>query len=204
MEKMTREKEYYSTAELLSAGFGNVGTCVCVSRKTSLYAINGSIGNHVRIDDFCTLKGRISIGSHVHIAGYCSISGATASVTIGDFVSVANRVSIYAGSDDYRAAKLNGPMVPPEFVKTISAPVILQEASLIGAHSVILPGVTVGRGASVGALCLIYRSIEPGAIIVSSCAEGVCKGERNLKEIEKAIAAVRSLQQYPLENPEQR
>ena len=89
--------------ELLALGFTSIGTNVSVSRKASLYGISGSIGDHVRIDDFCTLKGRIIIGNHVHIAGYCSISGACAEVTIQDFVGIANRVSIYTGSDDYKA-----------------------------------------------------------------------------------------------------
>jgi len=189
---MTSQSEFYSTEELHSAGFDQIGADVRVSRKTSFYGISGSIGSYVRVDDFCTLKGRLSIGSHVHIAGYCSISGTAASVTIEDFVSVANRVSIYGGSDDYRAPKLNGPTVPEEFLATISASVIIREASIIGAHTVILPGVTVGKGASIGSLCLIFRNIESAAIIVSSSVN-VIKGKRDLEQINRACAAVRSL-----------
>ena len=187
------DRQFFSVSDLLSAGFSGVGTNVRVSRKASLYAISGTIGSHVRIDDFCTIKGRVKIGSFVHIAGYCSVSGAAADVTIEDFVSLANRVSIYAGSDDYRASVLNGPMVPHGYVKTISAPVTVQEAVVVGAHCVILPGVTIGKGASIGAGCVIANAIETGAVVVNPAARGVVKGRRSLQEIQKAIDEVRAI-----------
>ncbi len=187
----TKLDEFYTVEELMAAGFQSVGSHVRVSRKTSLYGIKGSIGSHVRIDDFCTLKGEIKIGSYVHIAGYCSVSGAVAPVTFEDFSAIASRVSIYTGSDDYREGLLFGPTVPRQFVKTIAGAVTLQEASLVGAHTVVLPGVTIGRGATIGAQCLIFNNIEPGLIIVSPAAKHIRLGKRNLVEIEKACAAVR-------------
>jgi acetyltransferase-like isoleucine patch superfamily enzyme len=112
----------------------------------------------------------------VHIAGYCSVSGASDCVTIEDFAGIANRVTIYTGSDDFRGNHLNGPMVPAEFVETISGPVTLEEACIVGAHSVILPRVTIGTGAAVGALCLIVSNVEPGAIVVSPAARWTILG----------------------------
>ena len=39
---------------------------------------------------------------------------------------------------------------------------MIGQAVLIGAHSVILPGVTIGDAGSVGAMAVVTKSIEPG------------------------------------------
>jgi dTDP-4-amino-4,6-dideoxy-D-glucose acyltransferase len=174
---------FYSTDELRQAGFQTVGNHVRVSRKTSLYNVRGTIGNHVRIDDFCILKGRIEIGNHVHICAYCSISGVAGVVRFGDFSTLANRVSVYTGSDDYRADALSSSTVPADCLATITGDVTLGRAALIGAHSVILPGTSVGEGASVGAMCIVHGAIRSGTIAVAGNG-GLCiKGTRNVDKI---------------------
>ena len=55
---------FYTEEELKGLGFRHIGNGVCISRKASIYgAQNISLGDHVRIDDFCILSGRIEIGS---------------------------------------------------------------------------------------------------------------------------------------------
>jgi dTDP-4-amino-4,6-dideoxy-D-glucose acyltransferase len=158
--------DYYSRDELLALGFSEVGQNVSVSRKSSLYAISGSLGSNVRIDDFCILKGRIRIGSYVHIGSHCSISGARAEVSIAGCVSLSTRVTIFTGTDSYVDACLNGPMVPQEFVTTLAGPVRIGQGAVIGAHTVILPNVEIGDGASIGAMCIINDSCPAGSIVV--------------------------------------
>lgn len=68
---------FYSTKELVELGFAEVGQNVFISRKASFYGIERiSIGNNVRIDDFCVLsagEGGINIGNYIHITVYNSI-----------------------------------------------------------------------------------------------------------------------------------
>ena len=65
---------FYSKEELENLGFKFVGKNVSISKKSSFYNIsNISVGDNVRIDDFCILSGNINIGSFVHIAAYSSI-----------------------------------------------------------------------------------------------------------------------------------
>lgn len=142
---------YFGVDELKSLGFASVGDEPRISRKCSLYAISGSIGSNVRIDDFCIFKGHVEIGSYVHVAAFCSVSGAYAKVELKDFCTLSNRVSIFSGSDDYAADTLNNSQVPEEFTTVRKGPVSIGQAVLVGAHSVILPGVTIGDGGSVGA-----------------------------------------------------
>ena len=53
---------FYDEQELQQIGFKSIGKNVLISRKTSIYgAQNITIGNNVRIDDFCVLSGNIKI-----------------------------------------------------------------------------------------------------------------------------------------------
>jgi len=174
---------YYSASELFQAGFRSVGSNVRISRKSSLYSMHGTIGDNVRVDDFCILKGSLNIGSFVHISAFSSVSGTRGTVTLCDFSGLANRVSIYTGSDDYSADSLSNPTVPQQFVTTISGDVVIGRAALIGAHSVVLPGVTVGDAASVGALCIVSRSVPPGVIAVAARAAWKAVGIRSVANI---------------------
>ncbi|MEC2449247.1 acyltransferase, partial [Bacillus cereus] len=49
---------FYSQEELSEIGFLSVGENVLISKKTSIYNPGAiSVGNNVRIDDFCILSG---------------------------------------------------------------------------------------------------------------------------------------------------
>ena len=131
--------DFYTSADLLAFGFTSVGENVQVSRKASLYAITGTIGNNVRIDDFCILKGAIEIRSFVHVGSHCSLSGSRGQVLISDCVSLSTRVTIFTGTDSYSEDYLNGPLVPAKYVKTKIGDVSIGRGVVVGAHTVILP-----------------------------------------------------------------
>ncbi len=157
--------DWLSRAELIDAGFSSVGEHTRVSRKSSLYGITGTIGSHVRVDDFCILKGNITLDDYVHLAAFCMISGAHAPVTIGRHVGISTRLSLFTASDDYSANTLGGPTTPSEYTTQIVGPVTIGTGTMIGAHCVILPGVTIGVGASIGAGCIVTGSLPHGAIL---------------------------------------
>lgn len=76
---------FYTEEELKGLGFRHIGNGVCISRKASIYgAQNISLGDHVRIDDFCILSGRIEIGSYVHVAAYTALYGGSDGIFIED------------------------------------------------------------------------------------------------------------------------
>ena len=179
--------EFYSRDELVALGFASVGDNVRVSRKVSLYAISGSIGSNVRIDDFAILKGHIELGCFVHIAAHCLITGVRGVVRLADCATLSDSVSVYTGSDDYRADALSSSTVPREYLATITGDVTLGRGVIVGSHSVILPGTTLGDGASVGALCVIHGSFEAGSIIVSGAATPRIVGKRNVDKIQTMV-----------------
>jgi dTDP-4-amino-4,6-dideoxy-D-glucose acyltransferase len=151
--------EYLSVDELRAIGFKHVGRSPRVSSKCSFYGISGAIGDNVRIDDFCVLKGDIHMGSFVHIASFGLVSAAHAPIHIGDFVSFAARVSVLTGSDDYAAKdSLNN----SEYATVLKAPISIGLGTIVGVGSVILPGVKIGVGASIGAGCIIKNDVLDG------------------------------------------
>ncbi len=157
--------DWFTWNELFALGFTYVGKNARVSRKCSLYGITGSIGEHVRVDDFCILKGNITLDDYVHIAAFCMISGAHAPVMIGRHVGISTRLSLFTASDDYSANTLGGPTTPREYTTQIVGPVSIGTGTMIGAHCVILPDTWIGRGASVGSGCIIKGGVPDGGIM---------------------------------------
>lgn len=77
--------------------------------------------------------------------------------------------------DDVAARTNEGHLTRHGFV----APVRMEPYSAVGAGSILLPGVTIHRGAMVGAGAVVTRSIPPGAIAVGVPAKVIkqVKGE---------------------------
>jgi galactoside O-acetyltransferase len=148
-----------------------------------------SIGSHVRIDAFAVISagaGGIVIGDHVHIAAHVFMSGA-ARIEIGDFAGVSGRVSIYSSNDDYSGESLTGPTVPEEFRGVTSAPVTIGRHAIVGAGTVILPGVTIGTGAAVGAQSLVRRDVADFTIVGGVPARVLGERSRRLLELEQRL-----------------
>ncbi len=181
---------YYAAAELVDLGFSKVGDGCRISKKCSFYAISGAIGNNVRIDDFCIIKGQVNFGSFIHIGAYTLISGVGGCVSLEDCTTLSSGVHVYSASDDYSANALSSTAVPSEFTKTIKAPVTFHSGAIIGAHSLILPGTSVGFGASIGANCIVYGKIASGAIVTNRESLGKVTGTR---DVESILAQVRKV-----------
>ncbi len=120
------------------------------------------IGDNVIIDDFTYISTALKIENYVHIAsGAKIIGGREATVTFKSFSTLAPQVVLAAGSDDYIAG-LATPLVPREFKGNVDiGDIIIGRHSIVGSGSVILPGVEFGEGASVGALSLVKKNLEP-------------------------------------------
>lgn len=146
--------------ELRNIGLQSIGKNVCISKKASFYdAGNISVGNHVRIDDFCILSGKINMGSYIHISAYTALYGKYG-IILEDFVTVSGRVFIYSQSDDYSGDFMTNPMLPGHLRHEISGAVTLGKFAIVGAGSIILPGVTIGEGAGIGAMSLVNTDVE--------------------------------------------
>ena len=156
---------FYSSYELNELGLASFGENVLISHKVSIYGAEKiSIGNNVRIDDFCILSGKITIGDYIHIAAYTALYGGDKGIIIQDFANLSSRTSIYSISDDYSGETMTNPMIPDKFKNIQSEEVIIERHVIIGSGCVVLPGVVLKEGSSFGAMTLVNRSSESWSI----------------------------------------
>lgn len=156
---------FYNDEELRELGFLKVGENVKISRNARFYGSNKMVvGNNVRIDDFCVLSGKINIGNYVHVAVYSAIFAGDAGVILNDFSGMSSRCTIYAESDDYSGEHLTNPTVDKEYLGVISKSVEIGRHVILGASTIVLPGVKIGEGTAVGSMSLVNKSLEPWAI----------------------------------------
>ena len=180
---------YYERDELLSFGFKKLGKNVKIHERASLYCIeNISLGDNVRIDDFSVViaTGYIEIGNFVLIDNYCYLGG-TEGIALKDFSTLAPRVSIFTSSDDYSGNFLTNPTVPIEYTGGEKGRVVVSRHVILGTGSVILPGVTVGEGTSVGALSLVVRDLPEWQICAGIPARPIKERSKNLLALERQL-----------------
>lgn len=142
------------------------GENVRIHRTVLFFGENVRIGSNVRIDCFSVITSDqpVIIGSHVHIGAGGHIFGA-AGVTINDFSNLSSRCSIFTASDDYTQGYMTNPTVPNEFKCVTCAPVTFEKHVIVGCGSIIMPGVTLGMGAAVGALSFVNKDVPAFQIV---------------------------------------
>lgn len=120
-------------------------------------------GKNVVLHDPVIIAGAqyVVIGENTAIAPFVHIWG-HGNVFIGTNCMIASHTAITSVSHD--------PAVAPMMVKTTSAPVHIGNDVWIGAHCVILPGVTIGDGAVIGAGSVVTKDIPAGVIAYGSPA----------------------------------
>lgn len=178
---------YYSYSELLKLKLKSVGKNVLLSDKCSIYnPSNISIGDNVRIDDFCVIsagKEGIYIGNYVHISVYCSLIG-DGKILLDDFSGLSSRVSIYSSTDDYGGEYLTNPTIDKEYRNIISGDVKIGRHVIIGAGTIILPNVSIGNLSSVGAMSLVNKDIIESKIAAGIPAKVIKDRNNKLIELE--------------------
>lgn len=158
---------FYTNEELKEIGFKKIGKNVSISRNTSIYGANKiSVGDNVRIDDFCILSGHIIIGNQVHIAASSLLFAGKSGIVLEDFTGVSSRTAIYAESDDYSGEFLTNPTIPDKYRSIIKGKVVLKKHALVGTGCTILPGVTIGEGTSIGSMSLINKDLDEWGVFV--------------------------------------
>ncbi|MDX9787079.1 MAG: acyltransferase [Desulfobacterales bacterium] len=94
-------------------------------------------------------KNNLQLGYKTDIGAFTYIN-AKYGVTIEDHVQVGSHCSLYSVSTiDHK-----------------TGPVLLKRNCRIGSHSIVMPGVTIGENAVVGAMSFVNRDVPDGAVVV--------------------------------------
>ena len=150
---------------------------------------NISLGNNIRIDGNVTLactSGYLIIGNYIHIGGGSHLSCA-GGIELCDFSGLSQGVRIYSCSDDLSGKSLTNPTIPKKYLNLNIKPVLIGRHVIIGSGSVVLPGVTIGNGSSVGALTLVNKTLDEWGIYFGSPAKKIKTKKKDLIEKEKLL-----------------
>lgn len=137
--------------------------CVFESGVLVFHPENISLGHNVYVGHHAILKGyhrnQMRIGDETWIGQQCFLHAA-GGITIGARVGVGPAVRILTS----RHAEA-GREIPVLFAPIETAEVVVEDDADIGMGAILLPGVTVGRGAIVGAGAVVTGDVAPYAVV---------------------------------------
>ena len=177
---------FYSSEELKSLGLKSFGDNVLISKKASIYSPqNISLGNNVRIDDFCILSGNITIKNNVHISAFTGLYGG-GEIVIGNYSGCSQRCTLISASDDFSGEYMVGAVIDEKFRNVSYGKIELEDYAQLGSGTTVLPKVTIKEGAVTGAMTLVNKDLDSWTINVGIPCRRIKERKRELlKKVEE-------------------
>ena len=142
-------------------------------RRAILEELLGAIGENVAIDTpfHCDHGKNIFLGSDIVIGMDC-IFVDNAPIRVGDRAMIASGVQLCTASH---------PILPgerlldarPTYFRTYALPITVCAGAWVGARAVVLPGVTIGENAVVGAGSVVTKDVPPNTVVVGNPARPI-------------------------------
>ena len=138
------------------------------------------IGGDTRTILFAKGNSSILIGNHVGISNTAIV--ALKSIEIEDDVMIGAGCKIY--DHDFHSVHYEERMLPGD-VGVVSKPVKIKKGAFIGAHTIVLKGVTIGEKSVVGAGSVVTKSIPDHEIWAGNPAKFIRKIDASIYEKEE-------------------
>lgn len=119
-------------------------------------------GSFIFMDAWFEGKGLFEMGVNSVVNQKCHLDN-RGGITIGDNVSISSQVCILTADHDMASPTNEGR----------ERPVHIEDYVFIGTRAMILPGVTLGRGAVVGAGAVVTRDVPPYTIVAGIPAKKI-------------------------------
>ncbi|MCY1634716.1 acyltransferase [Marinifilum sp. D737] len=140
------------------------------------------IGKLTTIEDFCTVNngsGHVLLGDRVRVGIGSVIIGP---VTMGSGSGLGQHVFVAGFNHGYSDGGKNSSQQPLDI-----KPTVIEEEAHIGANSVVVAGVTIGKRSQVGAGSVVTKDIPPFCVAVGNPAK-VVKRFNHEKEIWERVS----------------
>jgi maltose O-acetyltransferase len=141
-------------------------------RQTILQQLLGQIGQNSFVEPpfYCSYGQNIYIGDYVFLNVLCTILDCN-EVVIGHHVMIGPSVQIYTAAHHLQAKIRNQGW-------EIAKPIVIEDSVWIGGSAILLPGVSIGRNAVVGAGAVVTRNVPANMVVAGNPA-------RVIREIEQ-------------------
>ena len=158
---------------LRGKSFISIGRYTFVSKDVSIKTRGGEveIGEHVLIRDGVRIQGGDERTACCFIGDYSSINHNSSilfggGVFVGKYVMIGPNVVITSGGH-----RFDDISIPMRFQECYFEKVTIEDDVWIGASSVILPGVRIGKGSVIGAGSVVTNDVEPYSVVVGNPAK---------------------------------
>jgi acetyltransferase-like isoleucine patch superfamily enzyme len=194
------------------AGTGRMGRGVCIGRRVTLGSRRCiTLADRVTIGDYCQLHGgkrpeSLSIGESTFVHSFCILRAFNGYIHLGRDCSLNPYCVVYAGggieigncvrvgphtamiASEHRYERTDVPIYEQG---TVGRGIRIEDDVWIGVNCSILDGVTIGRGAIVGAGAVVTKDVEPYSIVagvparvIRSRVPGETTGDARATELE--------------------
>jgi galactoside O-acetyltransferase len=135
------------------------------------------IGEGCRLDGMIKIEGGLGlyIGRYVHIASFAHINIGGGECHIGWGVGIASGAKIVSGTNTKDGYCMSA-AAPDEWQMVHRGKVVIEPRAFLGVNSVVLPDVTIGMGAVIGAGAVVTKDVPPYEIWAGVPAKKI--GER--------------------------
>ena len=91
-----------------------------------------------------------------------------AELEIGDFCAISQGCRILTGTDDFKSWGFGNSTISEKYRNTKRASIKIGNFCIVGANSVVLPGVSIGEGATIGAGSVVTKDLEPWGVYIGN------------------------------------
>lgn len=184
------QSRYLNEDDLRKLGIKRVGSNVLVSEHATIVGLsNVTLGSNIRIDSHVVIlsrRGTLTVGDNVHIEPASSIV-AHHGVSIGNYCTLSHGVRLFTASADYSGESFHNVFPDGRFQNPRVGAIDIRDHVIIGSNSVVMPGLTLGEGAAIGALSFVRTSLEKWGIYAGNPLRRLGDRSTQIREIARQI-----------------